>query len=225
MLRSLGTGLGLTVRFHAGTQSASRHTFREKLNYLQEMKPYILPFLHDNKVITRALLRSYGMLALSKLCFFGGPFFVKMGINTLTGAAAGNPLLMFLGFGLCYSGSVLFEQMRNLETLKIINIALLETTSKTYKHMLSLGPEFYFSGSQRHIIFSLFKAQASFEQNLKNFTQYFFPIFLDVTGSMLLLLHYSSPLFACSFIGCYALYAVFTIKYSDYRRRFIRDFR
>ena len=77
---------------------------------------------------------------MSKLCFFGGPLFVKLGINTLTGAVAGNPLFAFLGFGLCYSGSVLFEQMRNLQTLKILNTALVENTCKTYKHMLSLGP-------------------------------------------------------------------------------------
>ena len=106
-----------------------------------------------------------------------------------------------------------------------MNIALLENTSKTYKHMLSLGPEFYFSGSQRHIIFSLFKAQASFEQNLKSFTQYFFPIFLDIVGSIAMLLYYSSPLFALSFVACYSMYAVFTVRYSDYRRKYIKEFR
>lgn len=117
------------------------HTFKEKWNYIKEMKPYILPFYHKDPIITRSLFKSYGMLGLSKLCFFGGPFFIKLGINSLGGTVAFfNPVLYFLGFGLCYTGSVYFEQKRNLETLNIINIALLETTSKAYKHMLSLGP-------------------------------------------------------------------------------------
>lgn len=106
-----GTRLG---RVGFSSEAKQKYTIREKLNYISEMKPYILPFIHKDKTITRALLRSYGMLAMSKVCFFGGPLFVKMGINTLTGAVAGNPLFAFLGFGLCYSGSVFFEQMRNL---------------------------------------------------------------------------------------------------------------
>jgi ABC-type transport system involved in Fe-S cluster assembly fused permease/ATPase subunit len=115
--------------------------------------------------------------------------------------------------------------MRNLETLKIINIALVETTSKVYRHMLSLGPEFYFSGSQRHILFNLYKAQGAFEHNLKSFTQYFFPVILDVTLSITLMLYYSSPLFALSFLACYSAYAVFTIRYSDRRKKGIRELR
>ena len=105
------------------------------------MKPYIIPGLHPDKKIRNVLLKSYLMLALSKLCFFGGPFLLKVGVNALSGTAAMlNPLIYFFGFGVCYTGSVLFEQMRNVQTLKLINAALVETTTKAYKHMLSLGP-------------------------------------------------------------------------------------
>jgi hypothetical protein len=64
---------------------------------------------------------------------------------------------MFLGYGVCYSASVFFESMRNLESVKIVNIALTETASNAYMHMLSLGPEFFFQTSQRHRIFNLYK--------------------------------------------------------------------
>ena len=98
----------------------------------------------------------------SKVCFFGGPLFLKFGINAIQqGVETGwtNPLLMFLGYGVCYSSSVAFESMRNVESVKIVNIALTETASNAYRHMLSLGPEFFFSGSQRHKLFNLSKAQ------------------------------------------------------------------
>jgi hypothetical protein len=75
------------------------------------MKKYFVPFLHSDKRITNYLLRSYGFLLLGKLCFFAGPLFLKYGINMLQGAAAvtiTDPLLMFAGYGICYSGSVLF---------------------------------------------------------------------------------------------------------------------
>jgi hypothetical protein len=108
------------------------------------MKPYIIPFIHKNPIITKSLLKSYGLLGLSKICFLGGPICLKIGINGLSSAGAAtamaNPLAMFFCFGICYTGSVFFESLRNLETLKIINIALVETTSRAYKHMLSLGP-------------------------------------------------------------------------------------
>jgi len=73
------------------------------------MKPFIIPFIHPDKAITRCLLTSYGLLGLSKLCFFGGPFFIKLGINSLSGTAITiSPILYFLGFGICYTGSVYF---------------------------------------------------------------------------------------------------------------------
>lgn len=199
----------------------------EVVRYVKEMKPFIIPFLHHDKEITRTLLKSYSLLALSKICFFGGPFLLKLGVNALSAPASGGifPLLYFFGFGVCYTGSVLFEQRRNLQLLRLINSALVETTSKAYKHMLSLGPEFYFGGSQRHILFNLYKAQNAFENNLKLFTQYFIPITLDITLSIALLLYYSNPLFALSFAGCFAAYAVFTVRYSNYRQKLIRQFR
>ena len=53
----------------------------------------------------------------------------------------------------------------------------------------------------------------------------FFPITLDVTLSISLLLYYSNPLFAISFMSCFAAYAIFTVKYSNYRHHLIRKFR
>lgn len=91
------------------------HTFQQKWNYVKEMKPFMVPFLHPNQIVTKSLLISYGLLAMSKVCFFGGPFFIKLGINSLAAATTFvNPVLYFLGFGVCYTGSVYFEQKRNL---------------------------------------------------------------------------------------------------------------
>lgn len=59
-------------------------------------------------MVTKSLLKSYGYLALSKFCFFGGPMLLKNGINSLQGVALGDPMLMFLGYGACYSASILF---------------------------------------------------------------------------------------------------------------------
>lgn len=107
------------------------------------MKQYIIPFLHSDKRITSSLLKSYGYLLCSKICFFGGPLFLKHAINALqsgTNVGITDPLLMFLGYGICYSSSVIFESLRNVQTVKIVNIALTESATNAYRHMLSLGP-------------------------------------------------------------------------------------
>lgn len=57
------------------------------------------------------------------------------------------------------------------------------------------------------------------------FTQYIFPITLDITLSIALLLYYSNPLFAVSFTACLVAYAIFTTKYSNYRQTLIKRFR
>jgi len=74
------------------------------------MKQYMIPFVHSDKRITIALLKSYGYLAFSKVCFFGGPLFLKYGINALQNSTItmADPLWLFFGYGLCYSLSVLF---------------------------------------------------------------------------------------------------------------------
>ncbi len=91
--------------------------FKEKINYIKSIKPYLIPFMHENTLITKSLFKSYGYLIFSKLCFFGGPLFLKHGINGLSvtgGLGLVDPLIMFFGFGVCYSGSVFFESLRNL---------------------------------------------------------------------------------------------------------------
>lgn len=75
---------------------------------LSELKPYIIPFVHSDKKITKYLLMSYMYLGVSKFCFFGGPMLLKYGINGLQNATIVDPLFMFFGYGLCYSASQLF---------------------------------------------------------------------------------------------------------------------
>ena len=89
-------------------KDAHNPSLSEKIQILKRMKPYIIPFIHENKIITRSLLKSYFYLIFSKLCFFGGPLLLKHGINQLQNGGLGDPLLMFFGYGVCYSASVLF---------------------------------------------------------------------------------------------------------------------
>lgn len=80
--------------------------------------------------------------------------------------------------------------------------------------MLSLGPDFFFTGSQRTKLFNMYKAQIAIEQNIKSFTQYFLPFFLDVGICSTLLLYYADYWTMFAFLGCYSLYSLFTIRYS-----------
>ncbi len=105
--------LGMSGRalFCTGKAGQTRsHVVVEAWRYVKEMKPYIVPFIHKDPMIAKTLLRSYGLLILSKACFFGGPFLLKLGVNALGGSVMGgfNPLIYFFGFGACYSGSVVF---------------------------------------------------------------------------------------------------------------------
>lgn len=112
MLRASRAALFSTTK---QTDKPKLNNLIEAIKYAKDMKPYIIPFVHKDKEIRHSLLKSYGLLGLSKLCFFGGPFLLKLGVNSLA-APSGllSPLLYFFGFGVCYTGSVLFEQMRNL---------------------------------------------------------------------------------------------------------------
>lgn len=84
---------------------------------LKDMAKYVVPFLHKDRAVTMKLTKSYVYLIFSKLCFFGGPFLLKSGIDALKVGAMIDPWPMFLGYGLCYSGSVIFESLRNMQVV------------------------------------------------------------------------------------------------------------
>lgn len=91
-----------------GSNKNFKVALSEKIKLLKQIKPYVLPFTHSNPEITKSIGRSYFYLAFSKLCFFGGPLMLKYGINGLSSASIIDPLLLFLGYGICYSGSQIF---------------------------------------------------------------------------------------------------------------------
>lgn len=50
--------------------------------------------------------------------------FLKHGINSLQSIALADPMLMFLAYGACYSASIIFDSLRNIEVLKVTSLAL-----------------------------------------------------------------------------------------------------
>ena len=199
------------------TEDAATHE-----NIYRSLAKYVVPFLHSDPVITRKLMISYVHLALSKICFFGGPLMMKGGINALQSGAAFDPSLLFLGYGLCYTGSILFESLRNIKVVEVSNEAIKDISQQAYRHTLKLDPEFFFGSSQRQRLFKLSRALNSIEQNLRTLNQFLLPMFMDVVTSSALILVYFGPAYVCTFLASFGLYSVFTIRYSDYRRAGVR---
>jgi ABC-type transport system involved in Fe-S cluster assembly fused permease/ATPase subunit len=178
----------------------------------------VVPFLHTNPIITRKIITSYVYLVLSKICFFGGPLLLKGGINAIQSTAAFDPSLLFLGYGLCYTGSILFESLRNIKVIQVSNEAIKDISQQAYMHVLKLEPEFFFGSSQRQTLFKLSRALTAIEQNLRTLNQFLVPMFVDIVTSSILIYAYFGTGYVCTFLGSFALYSIFTIKYSDYRR-------
>lgn len=127
-------------------------------NIYRTMAKYVVPFLHSNSQITRKILLSYVHLVLSKVCFFGGPIMMKGGINALQSGATFDPTLLFLGYGLCYTGSIFFESLRNIKVVEVSNEAVKDISQEAYQHILQLDPEFFFGSSQRQRLFKIGRA-------------------------------------------------------------------
>lgn len=186
------------------------------------MSKYVVPFLHPSRHITRKILVSYVHLVFSKLCFFGGPLMLKTGINSLQAGATFDPTLLFLGYGLCYTGSILFESLRNIKVMEVSNEAIKDISQEAYRHILKLNPEFFFASSQREKLFKLSRALNSIEQNLRTLNQFLVPMFVDIVASSVLLYATFGSAYVCTFLASFSLYSIFTIKYSDYRRAGVR---
>jgi ABC-type bacteriocin/lantibiotic exporter with double-glycine peptidase domain len=127
----------------------------------KDMLPYILPFMHKDRQVSRNIFISYGYLLCSKLCFFGGPFLLKSGIDAIRMGAAVDPLPMLFGYGLCYCGSVFFEALRNVKGVELSNLAVKDISHKSLRHILTLDPEFFFMSSQTKTLSKLNRAMKS----------------------------------------------------------------
>lgn len=101
---------------------------------------YMIPFLHKDKKITKNILVANFYLVLSKVCFFGGPLCLKKGINALQMGVMTDPTLMFFGYGICYTGSIFFESLRNIKNNELSNAAVKDLSEQAYGHMLNLDP-------------------------------------------------------------------------------------
>lgn len=86
-----------------------------KKQIMSEITKYVIPFKNYNKEVRNPLLKSYFYLALSRICLFGGPVFLKYAIDTLKTPGVGiDPIYLILGYGICYIGSVVFVSFRSI---------------------------------------------------------------------------------------------------------------
>ncbi|KAL4434505.1 hypothetical protein ABPG74_007289 [Tetrahymena malaccensis] len=191
-----------------------------KLRILQYIKPYIIPFYHQDKEINKTILKSYGYMFLSKSFFYAGPISLKYAINYLASASLISQAPIFIiGYGLCYSAYVFFEGQRNKILAHISQNALREISQQTYEHLLKLDPSFHFGDSQRQTIFDITKAQKAIESNLKSVSSFFIPFISDVVLSSVFLLYHCGPFVFLSFLMTYGGYIWFTFDLTNSRRK------
>ncbi|KRX09894.1 P-loop containing nucleoside triphosphate hydrolase [Pseudocohnilembus persalinus] len=187
------------------------------------MKPYLVPFLHKDKLITKLLLKSYAYLVLSKGFFYGGPLCIKHGINAIQSADYNNAMLIFLAYGTCYSGYVFCDGLRNRKLAEIQQASLHDIIKNTYSHMLKLDPTFFFSQSQRSKLYDIYKAQKSFESCLRTLANFFIPLMADMVLSTAFLLYYCGFEFFIAFAVTFGAYGYFTLDLSFRRLQGMRN--
>lgn len=123
--------------------------WESKKQIFKEIAPYVVPFQSGNKEVMNPLLKSYFYLALSRICLFGGPLFLKYGIDSMKIAGMGiDPLWMILGYGACFIGSTVFVSCRSIYITKVSYAAMKEVSMKLYRKLLSLPRNFHISRPQ-----------------------------------------------------------------------------
>ena len=100
--------------FSTGKEDPKEEWMIKKQIY-KEVADYVVPFRTQNKEVRNPLLKSYVYLALSRVCLFGGPIFLKNAVDALkvTGGSI-DPLYLILSYGVCFTGSVVFGSFRSL---------------------------------------------------------------------------------------------------------------
>jgi len=210
--------ISCTLKSFLFSRNISSHLLTPTVIY--QNNPLIFSFFKET--LRTAILKTYSLLTLSKVCFFAVPISLKYGINYLQ-----NPLTAYLSpfcfitYGISSVLLTVFEGKKAQYCAQISLQAWKDISLETYRHLLNLDVTFHYNSSQKSRLFSLYKAHQYIEKNIRQFLNYLLPLSMDfcISGAYLWLCFGSE--FFITFMSTILLYAAFTLRTSSGRRPII----
>ena len=188
---------------------------------LQYIWPYLFP---KDRYIRLLTFSSAIILIATKSLNAYAPFILKEAVNSL---AAANPLLFYSGgMFMTYALSRIFviglQELRVVLFSKVIVQAMGDSSRKMFSHLHSLDYTFH-QQSTRVTMFSVNRSMKAIENYFRLTSMYVIPTILEFGLATGVLFYSCGYPYVITLAGTVSLYSLFTIRYSNVRKVYIRE--
>lgn len=201
-------------------ESSPKHNYGAR-HTLKFIWPYLFPKELNLRLIT---FSSASLLVIAKSLNAYAPFILKEAVDSLS---LENPILyysggIFLTYALSRAVVVGLQELRVALFSKVIANAMGDVGRKVFSHLHSLDYAFH-QQSTRTTIFSVNRSMKAVENYFRFTSLYVLPTVLEF-GLTAGVLFFSCGLpYLVTLGGTVSIYYIFTIKYSDIRKVYIRE--
>lgn len=183
----------------------------------------LLPYLSEFR--GRVFL-AMACLLLAKIAGVAVPWVLKLVVEHFeasTDALVLVPVALLAAYGLLRFSSVFFSELRDAVFARVAERAMRRVSLKVFEHLHRLDLGFHLSRRTGGLARDVERGTSGISFLLRFMVFNILPTLLEISLIAIILLANFSPVYALTVLGGVVVYALFTIAFTEWRNRFVRE--
>lgn len=167
-----------------------------------------------------------GCLVLAKLAGVAVPWVLKLIVEhfeSVTDALVLVPIALLVAYGLLRFGSVFFSELRDAVFARVAERAMRRISLTVFEHLHRLDLGFHLSRRTGGLARDIERGTSGISFLLRFMVFNIIPTLLEIALIAGILLINFSPMYALAVLGSVIVYGLFTISFTEWRNRFVRE--
>ena len=183
----------------------------------------LLPYLSE---FPGRVILAMGCLVLAKVAGVAVPWALKLIVEhfeNATDALVLVPVALLVGYGLLRFATVFFSELRDAVFARVAERAMRRISLKVFEHLHRLDLGFHLSRRTGGLARDIERGTSGISFLLRFMVFNIIPTLLEIALIAGILLINFSPMYALAVLGSVVLYGLFTISFTEWRNRFVRE--
>lgn len=185
---------------------------------IRVLRPYFLPTGVCNKIVVAT---TWMIVALSKACNLLAPLFLATAVTKMTSEPPESPYLDLSLFGLFGLLPKAFEEIQDILSTKVWQIAFVEVADISFKHVHSLSLDWHLRKKMGNVLRSINRGQDAAETLMGYVVMWLLPnIGMAIASFVIFLAHFHQPNIAAACWGFLGVYCWITYVMTMWRKKY-----
>lgn len=183
----------------------------------------LLPYLSE---FPGRVVLAMGCLVLAKVAGVAVPWALKLIVEhfeNATDALVLVPVALLIGYGLLRFATVFFSELRDAVFARVAERAMRRISLKVFEHLHKLDLGFHLSRRTGGLARDIERGTSGISFLLRFMVFNIIPTLLEIALIASILLINFNPMYALAVLGSVVLYGLFTISFTEWRNRFVRE--